>query len=326
MTEVSPPEQMDRSGRLALFGALSALIGAGLTILALLHLALLGAGDRLAAAGIPAPDLRSTITGFLLFVVAGIAFVWAGMGSIRKRRWVPPLTRTLAWIWMLTGATVTILAPALIRISLGSAEAQSGPIPQDLARLVTIAGTAFSAIAGVLLPIVYIRVYRDHDLVRTCEAADPDPSWTERCPPRLLGLSVGLYACAVLMVAGSLQAVIPAFGRLIGGLAGGVLMCVGAGIVAYLGRSTFRREMRGWWGTLVLMTLLGVSTIMTFLRVELVDYYRAMGYGDDQLEWLRQYGDVGKAPILWLTAAFMILTVVYMISIRKEFQPRGSGR
>ncbi len=316
----------DRSGRLALFGALSALIGAGLTILALLHLALLGVGDRLVDAGIPAPDLRSTITGFLLFVVVGLAFLSAGVGSIRKRRWVPALTRILAWIWLLTGGTLVILTPALIRISLATAEAGSGPIPQDLARLVTLGGTTVAALAGVLLPIVYIGIYRDRELVRTCRASDPQPSWTERCPPRLLGLSVGLYACAVLMVAGSLQAVIPAFGRLIGGLAGGILMCVGAGVVAYLGRSTFRREMRGWWGTLVLMTLLGVSTIVTFLRVELVDYYRAMGYGEDQLAWLRQYGEVGKAPMLWLTAAFMILTVVYMISIRKEFQPGGTGR
>ncbi len=326
MTEVNPPDHKDRSSRLVLFGSLSALIGAGLAILALLHLVLLGAGERLVAAGIPAPDLRSTITGFLLFVVVGLSFLWAGVGSIRKRRWVPPLTRTLAWIWLLTGATVVILAPALIRVSLGTAEVRSGPIPQDLARLVTIAGTTFAALVGVLLPIVYIRIYRDRELVRTCEVNDPRPSWTERCPPRVLGLSIGLFACAVLMVAGSLQAVIPAFGRLVGGLAGGVLMCVGAGIVAYLGRLTFRREMRGWWGTLVLMTLLGLSTIVTFLRVELVDYYRTMGYGEDQLQWFREYGEVGKTPMLWLTAGFTVLTVVYMLSIRKEFRPGGSDR
>ena len=104
----------DRSTRLVLFGALSVAIGGICVLFGLLHLVLALTSGRLLGAETPPVEARSYVMGAMLYFLLGGAFVWVGIGSIRRRRWVRPLMLTLAWTWLLSGASVLVFMPGLV--------------------------------------------------------------------------------------------------------------------------------------------------------------------------------------------------------------------
>ena len=81
----------DRSTRLVLFGALSVAIGGICGLFGLLYFFLALTSGRLLGAQTLPVDARSYVMGAMIYFLLGGAFVWVGIGSIRKRRWVRPL-------------------------------------------------------------------------------------------------------------------------------------------------------------------------------------------------------------------------------------------
>lgn len=310
----------DRSARLTLFGALSILAGGACVLFGLLHLLLLFGAGRLSGMETMPVDWRSYVMGALLYGLLGAAFIRVGIGSVRKRRWARPMMLSLAWTWLLGGVCVLFLLPGMLDAALG-ASVSGAPVTDatvaGLARIVMMVGTA---LFGVVVPALFVWTYNDRQLRLTCEAYDPEPDWTERCPPAVLGLSVGLGACAVVAVLSALRPAVPLFGRLVTGSPGVLSLVAGAGICLWLARETYALRMRGWWLTTAFLLLIGVSTWLTLERVAPSDLFRAMGYPEDSLA----SSPAGfRRAAEWLTAALTVLTVVYMGAIRKHFRRRA---
>jgi len=264
-----------------------------------------------------APDLRSAAMSLAVHALIGAAFASVGFGSVRRRRWAPPLMLTLSWTWLTGGLCSAVLVPGLVEGALAAADSEA-LVTGGVLLAVKSAVVLAVLVVGVLIPAAFVLVYRDPDVRRTCEQHDPQPSWTERCPASVLGLSVGLAACAALGLPMALQPAVPLFGTLVGGWPGGILVLIGSVALAYLALQSYRLRPIGWWGTTTLLVLLGVSTGVTFLRVDPVEIYREMGYPEEQVEMLR--GALSGTLLAWLSAAVTILTVVYMIGIRKHWR------
>jgi hypothetical protein len=303
----------DRSSRLTLFGALSILAGGGCLLLGLLHVALLlGAGRHL---GVQV-DARAHLSGALLYALLGGAFIWIGGGSVRKRRWARPLMLTLAWTWLLGGLSVLLLLPGLVDIALGTAVANATPPDPSVVGLAKIVLMLVAGFVGVVVPASFVWVYNDRHLRLTCEAHDPEPDWTQSCPPSVLGLSIGLAACGGVALLMTLRPAVPLFGWLATGWPAVLSLLVGAGACLWLARETFALRASGWWITTVFLVLVGVSTWLTLVRVQPDELFRAMGYPEDSLpSGDSTFGHVAT----WLTVVFTLLTVAYMVGIRKHF-------
>jgi hypothetical protein len=311
----SAPRFKDRSARLTLCGALSILAGGGCVAFGLLHLLFLLGGGRLPGTESMPVDSRSYVMGALLYGLLGAAFIWVGAGSVRKRRWARPMMLALAWTWLLGGACVLFLLPGMLDAVLGA------PVTDvTVTRLVKIVLMVGTALFGVVVPALFVWTYNDRHLRLTCEAHDPQPDWTERCPPAVLGLSVGLGACGVIVVLMALRPVVPLFGRLATGWTGVLSLLVGAGICLWLARETYALRMRGWWLTTAFLVLVGASTWLTLERVAPSELFRAMGYPEDTLA---SPPAAFSSAAAWLTAAFTVLTLVYMGAIRKHFRRRA---
>ena len=279
---------------------LAVLAGAGWFLLGLLSLL------------VPTPDPRSAAMGFAVDALLGAAFVWAGVGSLLRRRWAPSMMLILAWSWLLGGALALVLAPGLI-------DGVLPPSSAGVASFVRLVVLGIIAFGGVLLPASFVWAYRDPDVQRTCERNDPRPAWTERCPTPVLGLSVGLGALAVLGLPMLARPVVPFFGLLLGGWAGALAIVVGAVACAWLARESYRLTASGWWGSTILLVAVGASTAVTLLRVDPPELYRRMGYPAEQVELLR---GAASGPLLaWITVLLTLLSVGYMVAIHKHFRP-----
>ena len=143
---------------------------------------------------------------------------------------------TLAWTWLLGGIGALFLLPARVDAAFGLAQPGAPALP-FVVRAVVL---GVAAVVGVVVPALFVWVYNDRHLQRTCEAHDPTPDWTARCPPAVLGLSVGLAACGVIGVLGALRPAVPVFGTLLTGWPGAAASIAGAGICFWLARETYR--------------------------------------------------------------------------------------
>jgi hypothetical protein len=175
-----------------LFGAVAVLLGCGAVGLGLLHGAAFALQRAGAGAG-PPLDARSVAAGLVTWIALGATLVALGVGSIRRRRWAPPLVLVVAWTWLAGGLLSLPFLPGALDGAFRLVDPDGAGAPGPL--IAAVAGLLVTF--GVILPAAFIWVYRDPALLRTCERYDPRPSWTERCPRSVLGVSVSFAALAI---------------------------------------------------------------------------------------------------------------------------------
>jgi hypothetical protein len=311
-------EFRDRSGRLAFFGAVAILLGGCAILLGLASLALPLASAALPGSGPPA-DLPGALMGLLTYALIGAAFVWAGAGALRRRRWAPAVMQTLAWTWLLGGLCAIPLALLAVDGALAIAAAQAGELPAGLATLMTVGLLGLLVLAGILLPAVYAWVFRDPWLVETCRRHDPGPDWSARCPRPVLALSLLLWAMAALLLPLALRPLVPLFGVLVGGPAGSLLTLAGAALSALLARGIYRLSPAAWWATSAALLLGGLSSVWTLWSVEPREILAASGLTAAAPAGVEQIGAGLLAVLAWTTLALTVLSLVYMVAIRRHF-------
>jgi len=308
---------VDRSRRLILFGVVAAGVGLLSVAIGLLQIAMAFLGALIPGATDMPTDKPSLLMGAALYGLIGAAFVWAGLGSIRKRRWVRPMMLTLAWTWLAGGVLAVVVTPRLIDSLAFTAPNAAGTT--ELLGVVKLFVLLFLAGAGIVLQALFIWAYRDPDVLRTCEAHDPRPCWTERCPTQVLGLSVGLGACALIVLPMLARPALPFFTLVLTGWPAAVVLIMCALACAYLARSTYRLEMSGWWGTTSLLLLLGLATGVAFAVLDPGEMYRALGYPEAQATALEGSGIAGSGLGVGLSAVITLASLAYMAGIRKHF-------
>ena len=323
MDEATPRGVTERRKRLAALGVLAMVTGIAFAGLAVLVLLIPVAERVLPEVESIEMDPRSILVQAFLLLSFAAAFVWLGLGSLKRRRWVRPLMLILAWTWLLGGVTGMLYLTLTIETWITLAASTAQPPTDELRRFVKTFVLGAAAVLCLTLPAVFILGYQSRRIQRALALADPTPSWTDRCPLPVLGLSVGLAASAFLALPSAAYAVLPVFDRLVTGWPAVLLTLLGAAACAYLARSTFRLEMPGWWGSLALFLLTGVSASVTFLRVDMIEIYRALGYPETHLELLRE---AGTPHPVWMAGLVMFLTIAclaYMIHVRSYFARTG---
>ena len=135
----------------------------------------------------------------------------------------------------------------------------------------------------------------------------------------VLGLSSGLGLAALFSLPLALKPLFPLFGILVTGWTGALMVLASAAYFAYLARSSFKLAPSAWWGAFICLLLFGISTAMTVMRVDLVLLFRALGYTGPQLAALQDSGTLWRPLTLLVTLLMTVVSLVYMLAIRKYF-------
>jgi hypothetical protein len=318
---VSTAPDADRSARLILLGSLAVLLGAGLLVLGAAHLLVprLLPGDPAS----PAADLRGVLASALTFAIAGAVLIWAGIGSIRCRRWVPAVMNTLGWIWLAGGVLGFAVVAALVDDLLVLASPPGTGLPQEAALIVKVLLLAGTILGGVVLPGAFLLGYRGRAVRRTCEAHDPRPGWADACPGPVLRLGLGLGLAAAMLLPMAARPVVPWYGVLLDGWAGSVLTVLLAVLCGALAFAVYRRVPGAWTLTTGTMVLAGVSCAVTFGSVEPAELYRSLGYPEAGPEDVGPGGLLWEAALVWGSIALTLVSVAYMLAIRRHFARSG---
>jgi len=217
-TEISPapPAFKDRHAGLVAFGIVQIVLG-GFTAL---MIPLLLFSQRVMAQQQPGSVYGPSLAlAMAMYGTLAVVLVCVGVGSIKARRWARALTLVGAWSLLIMGifnlAIQAFLLPRMLAVS-----APSGAAVPHTAMVVAMVGAFLMiGIVFIALPAAFAWFYSNRHVKATCEARNPEPSWTDGCPLPLLALclwtALGTVSFFIMALAG--MAVLPVFGQLIAG-------------------------------------------------------------------------------------------------------------
>jgi hypothetical protein len=206
--------------------------------------------------------IASQILGY--YVIAAV-FIPLGYGHLRVRRWARTLGVTLFWFWLVLGLPLMI-------VFLGTLFSA-----KDLPPAVALGVVVALALSYPLVPVLLIRFYQGHNVRWTFDTRDPDPCWIEGLPQPILVLSsLFVFYAIVLHVPIFFNGLFPCLGVWLTGLQG--IIALDIAIMGFVGLTWGTLTQRGWawWGALLWVGLLTLTSIGTFLASSYQEILAAM--------------------------------------------------
>ena len=217
-------------------------------------------------------NIAAQIIGY--YVIAAL-LIPLGYGHLRAHRWVRKLSLALLWSWLVVGIPLMV---AFFFILAGS---------KELSPIAAIIAVIALAVSYFLLPWLLIRFYHSRDLRLTLQAMDPDPHPVERFPTPLLALTcLYLFYAVVVHVPLFFRGIFPFFGTFLFDLRGFILVDAVIALLLILAWGTIRSRVWAWWGSLLTIGLLTLSTILTFLRSSYLGILESLRFPPTEMEIL----------------------------------------
>ena len=317
----APPAYKDRHTGLVAFGIVQIILGGFTALMIPLLLFSQHVMAQQQPGSVYGPSLVAVV--MAIYGTLALALVCVGIGSIKARRWARALTLVGAWSLLIMGvfnlAIQAVLLPRMLAVS-----APSGAAVPHTAMVVAMVG-AFLVIGIVFiaLPAAFVWFYSSRHVKATCEIRNPEPSWTDGCPLPLLALclwmALGTVSFFIMALAG--MAVLPVFGQLIAGPVATTVSVLLGVAWAWAAWAIYRRRLAAWWFIVGMMTVFGVSCVITFLRVDPLELYRMMHYPEQQVEQIRRLGLMTPSVMAWGMAGGAVLWLGFLLWVRRYFKP-----
>lgn len=272
---VDDPFRVLFSFAIKLCGAVQILVGT---------LCLVGARELLT------PSVRSSpeYTVGLLFGTMGIWQCGLGLGVLGGARWACSLSQATAWLWFVLGLCVFVredlIHDAVVKHAVGSGDFGATYVCGLQSMAIAVRTLFF-----VLVPFGIASTYTLSQTLGGYGEVDAGTDWAVRHPMPELLLS-GLFAISAAILGYYVYhgAPFPFFGTLSTGKPGTVL-----GIFVVLGMvllsvAHWRNLNRTWIFSAILCIAFGTSVMLTFTRVDISEFYLAMGMPTEELARIAQ--------------------------------------
>jgi uncharacterized membrane protein len=321
-TPAPPPSFKDRKTWLIFFGILLILFGAfcGLMV----PLMILG---MIVSSALEEPEASMSISmmipGALFYLVLAVWWIWLGIGAFQARRWARALILVSSWLWLIIGI-ISLISTIVFLPGVYEQMEQTQELPPGMTTMMISMTIGFMALFYVIIPGLLVAFFHSRHVRATCEAAHPQPSWTDRCPLPVLGLSL-LFAFGALWTPslGFYNWAIPFFGNILTGAAGAVIAILMTAVTVYVAWGTYRLDIRAWWASLALILFWFSSAAITFSQVGLMEFYRKMDcFPEDQLEMMEAL-NISETGMLLLMGLSLVLLGGYILFTKRYFSPAG---
>jgi len=247
-----------------------------------------------------------------------------GIGSIKARRWARALVLVTSWLWLISG-TVGLIFVLLLMPDMYDRMAGSGQMPPGAAvfmKYVKYVMTGFMAVVYVIIPGALLLFYGSKNVKATCQFRDPRIRWTDKCPLPVLAVSLisGFWAVSMLSTAGYRWA-IPFFGTILTGMTGAAVVLVVTFLLGYIAWGLYKLRIKAWGCAVLLIILWALSTVITFSRVSMLDFYEKMNFPEQQLEIMKQVGMPEASTMALFVGLWGVGLLVYLLYTKKYFPP-----
>jgi len=309
----------DRKTGLVLFGILQIIFGGICALMVPLMILGMIASKSLKDSSAASMNAGMMIPAVLFYLLIAVWFICMGIGSIRAKRWARALLLVSSWGWLICGLS-GLIAMLLIMPDMYAQMANSGQMPQEMARIMKYVMIAFMTFFYLIIPGVLILFYSGKNVKATCEFRDTKVCWTDKCPLPVLAVSLIFALWAISMLFGGFYGwVIPFFGFILTGMAGAGVALVAMLLFAYVARGTYRLSIKAWWGSVLLIVAWALSIGITFSRVSMWDFYEKMNFPEQQLEMMKQYGMPQASTTILFSGLWVAVFLGYLLYTRRYF-------
>jgi len=311
---VSYPGFKDRKTGLVLFGIFEIIIS---LVFALLAFVFIGYAVFHKSFAAQAGTVMTPYIG-LFYALLAVWFMWMGIGSIKARRWARALLLVSSWLWFSIGIGVLVFL-AVFMPDMQKLIAQKGQMSESMASNVkyAILGTIF--VIYIVVPGVLILFYGSKNVKATCEFRNPQISWTDKCPLPVLAVSLiyVIKASSPILVV-SYGNTIPFFGYILNGAAAAGMALVIFFLSCYIAWGAYKLNIKAWWCALVFTFVWTLSSVVTFLRVNIWDFYEKMNLSTQQMEMMRQYAMPQSSMVIY-SVILGAAVLGYLLYTRRYF-------
>lgn len=261
-------------------------------------------------------SIPQIVPGLLVYIFLSIWLIWMAIGTIRARRWARTLMLAGSWLMLAYG----ILAMGVIFFILPKCYA-SLEIPNEMTSALLIGTYVFMAVIYLLFPTIGILFYGNRNVRATIEHSDPGPSWTDCYPLPVLVLVMMLaMAAASMLMMSFMNFTMPFFGILVTGWQGAIVLFCCFSICVALAFGAHRLRSVAWWGVLGVLSLGLVSQLITFSRIDLMDFYEVMGYSDQMMQQMRDMNWMDAPMFVAMSLTYAVPTLIYLLLIKRYFE------
>jgi hypothetical protein len=213
------------------------------------------------------------IIGYYLIAILCIPL---GYAHLKTRRWARTAALTLLYSWLVLGVPLTCVFLFLLFSS------------KDLSPVVALFAIVLLALSYLLVPGLLIRFYQSRNVRWTFETRDPNTYWIERQPLPVLVLCYLLILYTIILhVPIFFRGMFPLFGTWLSGLEGIVVITVSILFLAWLAWGVFRLRGWAWWGSLVYVGLLTLSSVLTLATSSLDEMLEILSFPPTEMEALQ---------------------------------------
>jgi hypothetical protein len=247
------------------------------------------------------------------YYVIAVICLPLGIGHLGLRRWTPTLARLVLTFWLGAGLLLLgnglLLIPAFFKLDL----------ERNVLLFRLIAGGTALLCALVLLPVLGLWFYKRETVQAAFKANEEQGTWIERFPFPVLALLLSY----VIMIAGLhvtifFQGIFPMFGQIWLGRPAAYVISLCFVILCILIYGTVQLKKWAWWGGWIFISLLSVSTLLSFAGRSIYDLLLMMNLPAYEMEFLDRmvlYQDVPMAgylvPPLLLTLGLILYSGKY---------------
>ena len=297
---------------LAIFGTLEILLGVffALTIPLMFLVTFLGRQGQSQSM-----NFKMMIVGALVYLALAVWFIWMGIGSFKARRWARALILVTSWCWLIQGLMSTVLMMMFLPTMFE--QMSKG---REIPAVVVAVAEIFIIFIYLVVPGCLVLFYGSKNVKMTCERLDSTIRWTDMCPLPVLAISVisALFACAMLFNGFSVG-IIPFFGTILSGVGGRAAVFAIMFVFGYAAWGTYKLKIKAWWATVFITFFLGVSAVLTFMQVGIVQFYEKMNFPPDQIEMMKQVIQPLQIWIAPFAGIWFLAALGYLIYAKKYF-------
>jgi hypothetical protein len=314
------PAYKDRRTGLIVFGIFVILLG----LFCLLMVPLSVVGQIMAAKRTGAElDWMFILPTLLIFALMAVSLVWLGVGSIQARRWARALLLCLGGMGLCIGLITLVCVVPVLGSMDEMMRRQGQEVPPGALAVAKVFAFGSILVIYVLIPGALVLFYRSRHVKLTCEARDPVARWTDRCPLPVLAMCIlQMFGAVYLLALPRFGAAMPLAGFLVTGWAARVLWLGFAGLSFYGAWGFYHLRARVWLIYTATIVLFAVSSVVTFLRVDLLDYYRLVGMPEQQIEQIAASPLIKGHGFILMSVASLVIFGGYLLYLRRYFVTR----
>ncbi len=258
----------------------------------------------------------------VLYGTLAILLVWLGIGSMMTRRWARALLAIWSWSCLIGGiislAAMAVMAPRFGAMVVAAQPPGQPPLPDSARTAIMLVPILTIGFLLVLLPLIWGLFYSGKNVKATCEARDPKPRWTDRCPLPVLAVSLWLaFSMLSMLLMPMFHSAAPVFGVILSGTAGSIFYLFLAAVWGYSAWALYHLDRRGWCVIFIALVLLCVSHVITYSQHDLGEVYAKMGYPPAQIDQMRKLGFTGGTTLVWISLLSVVPLLGYLLYIRK---------